>query len=53
MGIFICLYILTNAKDDKIKRELHNLEKNCKNMLNSFSKERVETEKKVFSNLSH
>ena len=39
-------------KDERIKRELHNLEKNCKNMLNSFSRERVDTEKKVFNNLS-
>lgn len=38
--------------DEKIKRELHNVERNCKNMLSSFSKERIETEKKVFGNLS-
>ena len=38
--------------DDKIKRELHNVEKNCKTMLQSFSKERIDTERKVFQNLS-
>jgi hypothetical protein len=38
--------------DEKIKREFHNVEKNCKTMLQSFSKERIDTEKKVFQNLS-
>lgn len=31
---------------------MYNLQKNCKNMLNSFSRERVESEKKVFHSLS-
>lgn len=35
-----------------MKKEVLSVEKNCKNLLNSFSKERLETEKRVFSNLS-
>lgn len=36
-----------------MKKELVSVEKNCKNLLSSFSKERVETEKKVFQTLSN
>lgn len=34
--------------DEKMKKEILSVEKNSKTLLNSFSKERLETEKRVF-----